>query len=664
MRLFIFGCFLLCSLFLFSQEEDFIALKKRLESETDRQKIETYLDISELDVPRDTALQYLDRALILSHEIEFDSIYPIQFAKCASYFVKGEFEKAKSEIRKGYKTYIWTDYPKGTLGHINMLLGVFNEGLSEIDSAKFFYEKTIKLLKEDTTRKSVEILSVTYTNYASIYLKAGHYSKAIPIYLSSAKKSEEIGDFKNQLISINNAAGCFKEIKDYKKAIHYFNTALDIAKKTKDKTNIGGIYISLGQISLLLGENQKALKYLMDSKEILEEIGFYELLHIVYQSLSTYYIKSGNIEKAQEYLNQAKEGIKNVEDEHTEVTILTTQAEIDILKKRYPSAIKNLENAYDIAEKNNYLYLQKEIIQKKIEIFGLLEKYKSQAILFNDLILVTDSIFKKEYSQAITESETKYQTEKKEKENLALKQQNAEQELAVQQATNLNQRYGFIAGIGILSAFGIFYYSKNRRRKLLDEHIINLARAKQKEHEKIGADLHSTKVKDLEKIAAVLDQKGDKDLAGKTREIKDSIRLLSHELFQIPFSQVEFDDQVINLLFDYNSDKLAFKHDGIHTINWAGVENTIKRNLYLIISEAISNIKNHSKATEATVKFQKTIKKIDVTISDNGIGFTEGEIKNGHGIGNMRMRVNEINGTIRFDSKKSKGSEISIFISV
>ncbi|WP_410004873.1 ATP-binding protein [Aequorivita nionensis] len=250
----------------------------------------------------------------------------------------------------------------------------------------------------------------------------------------------------------------------------------------------------------------------------------------------------------------------------------------------------------------------------------------------------------------------------KEKENLTLKKKNAEQQLAVQKATNLNQRYGFIALTAFLGIFGVFYYSKNRRRKLRDEHIINIAQAKQKEHEKIGADLHSTKAKDLEKIASNLEQKGEAEIASKVREVKDSIRLLSHELFQIPFSQQEFDDQIINLLFEYNNESLKISHQGIHTIPWPQVDDTIKRNLYLIISEAISNVKNHSKAPTANVKFHKKNKNIDVTITDNGIGFTEEDLKNGHGIGNMRMRVNEIKGSIRFDAVKNMGSEIGIFI--
>ena len=123
--------------------QDFETLKKRLKTETDRQKIETCLDISEQPVSRDTALVYLDKALETAKKIRFDSIYPIIFAKSAAYYMKGDFVKAKKEIRKGFKVYKYTANPDRTLAHINMLLGVFSEAMNRKDSAKYYYEKVI-----------------------------------------------------------------------------------------------------------------------------------------------------------------------------------------------------------------------------------------------------------------------------------------------------------------------------------------------------------------------------------------------------------------------------------------------------------------------------------------------------------------------------------------
>ncbi len=408
--------------------------------------------------------------------------------------------------------------------------------------------------------------------------------------------------------------------RNYEKAIPILkNIETQFDAKLFDKDFWRDFNVNLLNCYIETSDHQNARR--IYQKLILEDNNISEFWF--WNTLSRYEIWASQISTRtyERLLSAEKLTVKNNENEKIQ-TIKYTLASYFYKKRNFEKAYLLLKESHD---------LDQGIRSQETSIINLAQKRK-----FNEVL--------------------------KEKENLTLKKKNAEQQLAVQKATNLNQRYGFLALTLVLGIISLFYYSKNRRRKLRDEHIINLAQAKQKEHEKIGADLHSTKAKDLERIASALEEKGEAAIASKVRDVKDSIRLLSHELFQIPFSQQEFDDQIINLLFEYNNESLKISHQGIHTIPWTEVDNTIKRNLYLIISEAISNVKNHSKASTANVKFQKKNKNIDVTITDNGIGFTEEDLKNGHGIGNMRMRVNEIKGSIRFDAVKNIGSEIGIFI--
>ncbi len=104
--------------------------------------------------------------------------------------IKGNLKEAKKEIRKEFSNYKYTKNPNATLGHINMLLGVFCEAQNKVDSATFYYDRAIKNLSNDTSKKATDILGNIYTNYANIYLKKGNYLKAIAIYLKAAKLNE------------------------------------------------------------------------------------------------------------------------------------------------------------------------------------------------------------------------------------------------------------------------------------------------------------------------------------------------------------------------------------------------------------------------------------------------------------------------------------------
>ncbi|MDP2692585.1 MAG: tetratricopeptide repeat protein [bacterium] len=542
---------------------------------------------------------------------------------------------------------------------VNSNLGTFYGRKQEPDTAIVFYKKSIEIIRENNLKTNY--LINPYINLGITIGLQNNLEKAIS-YLIYALKYAEEHDSEQIIFVYNQIAVNFLKLKEFAKAEAYLLKALPIAEKLEDNYGLAGLHNSLGYLNETRDDNFiKALDHYQKSNFYHERMSNKREWATSYFNIGLQHLRLNKTKLAFSNFTKAIKISDSLGSSDLQIIGLYYLAEyyaatanvaaMDSTLSRVESILYNKSK---IEHKDHYYrisqFLQRSGSSK--EAFKYVEHY---AILL-------DSMHQLNNVKSLADIETKYQTEKTANENLTLKKKNAEQDLVVQQATNLNQRYGFIALIAFLGIFGSIYYAKTRRRKLRDEHIINIAQTKQKEHEKIGADLHSTKAKDLEKIASALEEKGEAAIALKVRDVKDSIRLLSHELFQIPFSQLEFDDQIINLLFDYNSASLKITHAGMHTIPWSQVDDTIKRNLYLIISEAISNVKNHSKASAANVKFQKTNKNIDITITDNGIGFTEEDLKKGHGIGNMRMRVNDIKGSIRFDAVKNKGCEIGIFI--
>jgi signal transduction histidine kinase len=574
------------------------------------------------------------------------------------FLLEGKYDLSMASYQKGLKiAKSIKDYELE--GSINSNLGTFYGRKQMPDSAIFYYKKSIEIILKNNLKTNN--LINPYINLGITLSQQNSLEKAIEYLMLALKYAE--ANRSNQIIFVyNQIAVNFLKLKEFNKAETYLSKALLLAEKLEDNYGLASIHNALGYLYETKDNNFiKALDHY-------EKSNFYHARMSNKREWATSYF---NIGLQHLRLNKPKLAFSNF-TKAIQISDSLGSSDLQIIGlyylAEYYAATANVA-AMDstLSRVESILYNKSKIEHKdhyyRISQFLQRSGSSKEAIKYVEhYAILLDSMHQLNNVKSLADIETKYQTEKKEKENLFLKQQNAEQKIAVQQATILNQRYSFIALTAVLGILGIIFYSRNRRRKLRDEHIINLAQTKQKEHEKIGADLHSTKAKDLEKIASNLEEKGDVATALKVREVKDSIRLLSHELFQIPFSQLEFDDQIINLLFEYNSESLKITHQGIHTIPWPQVNDTIKRNLYLIISEAISNIKNHSGASEANLKFQKNNKNIDITITDNGIGFTEEDLKKGHGIGNMRMRVNEIKGSIRFDAVKNKGSEIGIFI--
>ncbi len=89
---------------------------------------------------------------------------------------------------------------------------------------------------------------------------------------------------------------------------------------------------------------------------------------------------------------------------------------------------------------------------------------------------------------------------------------------------------------------------------------------------------------------------------------------------------------------------------------------TAKRNILLIIREAMNNIAKYSKATNAKLEINILDKTLEIIISDNGLGFDWEKRKNGNGMENMKQRTFELQGTFEIKTKENNGTSIYVTI--
>lgn len=89
----------------------------------------------------------------------------------------------------------------------------------------------------------------------------------------------------------------------------------------------------------------------------------------------------------------------------------------------------------------------------------------------------------------------------------------------------------------------------------------------------------------------------------------------------------------------------------------------LRRNVFLIVKEALQNIHKHSGASVVELKMNFEPDRFIVQISDNGKGFSEQKIAvEGNGLRNMRKRTSDIGGTIRIETRPEGGSEITLSV--
>tara|TARA_R110000868_G_scaffold368227_1_gene631195 strand:- start:20876 stop:23758 length:2883 start_codon:yes stop_codon:yes gene_type:complete len=223
----------------------------------------------------------------------------------------------------------------------------------------------------------------------------------------------------------------------------------------------------------------------------------------------------------------------------------------------------------------------------------------------------------------------------------------------------------FVLTLALLILWAVYRY---RVKQLLEIERVKL---------RIASDLHDEVGSGLSGIALTGDilqrqiEKGDVKPELIQRITKNS-RVLASSLDAI----VWLIDSKKETVGDLISKSLITAKDLIHTAKIEVIDtvphkyqakvlsSVQRRNLFLLIKEALNNIAKHSNATIATLDFKIIESNLLVIIKDNGKGFEEGSFVSGRGLGTMKHRAEELGAILTFESKEEGGTEILVSIKI
>jgi signal transduction histidine kinase len=147
------------------------------------------------------------------------------------------------------------------------------------------------------------------------------------------------------------------------------------------------------------------------------------------------------------------------------------------------------------------------------------------------------------------------------------------------------------------------------------------------------------------------------------KSIEEDIRKISHDLNTDFVAGSGFMD-IVETLVQNQTQAYQLSYEFYHSddINWEDVSNKTKIHIYRILQETMQNIYKHAEASHIEISFHLKNNVILLSIGDDGKGFTLNKSKKGIGLKNINSRVEDVNGTVQFDSEIDKGTTITIQI--
>ena len=200
---------------------------------------------------------------------------------------------------------------------------------------------------------------------------------------------------------------------------------------------------------------------------------------------------------------------------------------------------------------------------------------------------------------------------------------------------------------------------------------LNIIKAQQEERNRISADMHDdlgagmTSIRLYSEIAKT---KLANISIPEIDKISSSANELINKMNAIIWSMSSHNDNLANMVAYIRSYIVEYFEDTHITANIFlpeklpafQVPGTIRRNVFLVIKEALHNVVKHSKATEVTITLQKHTDGISLSIQDNGTGI---DFKNlrafSNGLSNMKKRMKDIDTT--FSIENNNGTLVTLF---
>ena len=546
-----------------------------------------------------------------------------------AYFRSGKYDSAQKYFLSARRIF---HKIHDTLGEVKVL-----ESLSSMSSHEEDYQSALNQLSAaiqlmGTTKEAeypfIELMMGMIYNNESEHAKAKMYLK------NAADDFLKINDQKSYADAICDLGNVYFALANTDSAIYCYRIALNIYSRSNSEVKTAVMYENLGDA--FLTKNGEKITPWLDTSLL-----YYQHAYDLYS------------------------GLKNIQDF---AVVKIHMSEALIKKKKFTLAKKYLPEALAVFQSQRKTYYNYITLTLLSRLYNEMHMYNKAYDFLAKANLYTDTLNEENKTKAMADMLAKYEAEKKDKTITLLNTQNtflkSQKKLADHNLYKTRIIELFCLVVIALSVFLGFL--------LMNRYRINQKLNEMQMRNRISNDLHDDVGSSLSSILLL------SNIAGRSaihrpelvNKISENAREAIERIGDIIWSTNPKYDDGENLrpkIMNYIAPLCQVQDIGFHiniseTIKNIKFSMEMRKNIFLIIKEAVNNILKHAQATEINIEIILNEKNILLQICDNGIGFDNSVTYNGNGLENMRMRAEALSGKLRLET--GIGTKISIVFPV
>jgi signal transduction histidine kinase len=392
---------------------------------------------------------------------------------------------------------LWEEFNNAKHDTTRILLLINKIGYSyqsiDSDSAEMYYQMAVTIADEavkssdsDITKKRLLSLKATSTRYIGIVNQnTGQYNKAVNFFLRSLEIAQNIGDKMEMSRAYNNLGIVQRRLGNLDMAIEYYSQSLNLSKELNDLRGLGYAYNNIGTVLMQKGDISKALHFFENSLEIRQKLGDKKGVSHVSNNIGNLYRKQRNYPKAFLFFNKSlsiehelndRNGIAMVNNSLAGLNIAiadssSTSISIQERETFLQKSINYAQKAYDISVDLKSFPRQNTSAGHLMYAYKQLGNFKKALEFSEDFITTKDSMFNQEKTKAIVEMQTKYETEKKQREIESQLLVIEKQEIEGQRQKGQRNFFILVFSLSIILVFLILYayFQKQKNNRILTE---------------------------------------------------------------------------------------------------------------------------------------------------------------------------------------------------